>query len=207
MPTKVKSAKGRISGTRKAGRAGIASKAARTVARKTAKAPARRSRAGTGPASSSAASKAASSSKKPSNGFHPGIYIVPRGHVSIAVPTFWNLRQTNDDIQVESEASETSVIVTAYHRNAGVKPLDAREYLQHFLETAPVASRVQTGSGSRQQATARFRDPEGDNWFVRFLSNGETLLLATCHSNLPLTSRDGKTGVAVLESIKLKARG
>ena len=145
--------------------------------------------------------------KKTSNGFHPGTYIVPRGHVSIAVPTFWNLRQTNDDVQVESEASDTSVIVTAYHRNAGVKSLDARDYLQHFLETAPVAGRVQTGNESKQQASARFRDEEGDNWFVRFISNGETLLLATCHSNLPLTSRDGRTGVAVLDSIKLKARG
>ena len=132
---------------------------------------------------------------------------MPRGHVSLAVPTFWNLRQTNDDIQVESEASDTSVIVTAYHRNAGVQPLDARDYLQHFLEKAPTAGRVQAGSGSRQQASARFRDEEGDNWFVRFISNGKTLLLATCHSNLPLTSRDGKTGVAVLDSIKLKARG
>ena len=142
-----------------------------------------------------------------SNGLHPGTYIVPRGHVSIAVPTFWNLRQTNDDIQVESEASETTVIVTAYHRNEGVKALDARDYLKHFLDTAPVAGRLQTGESSKRQASARFRDEEGDNWFVRFLSNGETLLLATCHSNRPLTSREGKTGVAVLDSIKLKARG
>lgn len=141
------------------------------------------------------------------NGFHPGTYIVPRGHVSIAVPTFWTLRQTNDDIQVESEASETTVVVTAYHRNPGVGPLDARDYLEHFLETAQVAGRLQTENGGKQQASARFRDEEGDNWFVRFISNGETLLLATCHSNRPLTTRDGKTGVAVLDSIRLKARG
>jgi hypothetical protein len=141
------------------------------------------------------------------NGFHPGTYIVPRGHVSIAVPTFWSLRQTNDDIQVESEASETTVIVTAYKRNANVKSLDARDYLKHFLDTAPVAGRLQTGDSTKQRASARFRDEEGDNWFVRFISNGQTLLLATCHSNRPLTSRDGKTGVAVLDSIKLKARG
>src|SRR5208337_1851904 len=114
--------------------------------------------------------------KATSNGFHPGTYIVPRGHVSIAVPTFWSLRQTNDDIQVESEASETTVIVTAYHRNPGVKALDARDYLQHFLDTAPVAGRLQTGESTKRQASARFRDEEGDNWFVRFLSNGETLL-------------------------------
>jgi hypothetical protein len=145
--------------------------------------------------------------KTTTNGFHPGTYIVPRGHVSIAVPTFWSLRQTNDDIQVESEASETTVIVTAYHRNADVKALDARDYLKHFLDTAPVAGRLQTGDSTKQRASARFRDEEGDNWFVRFISNGQTLLLATCHSNRPLTSREGKTGVAVLDSIKLKARG
>jgi len=147
-----------------------------------------------------------STPKTTKNGFHPGTYTVPRGHVSIAVPTFWSLRQTNDDVQVESEASETTVIVTAYQRNDGVKALDARDYLKHFLDTAPVAGRLQTGDSTKQHATARFRDEEGDNWFVRFLSNGQTLLLATCHSNRPLTSREGKTGVAVLESIKLKAR-
>jgi hypothetical protein len=145
--------------------------------------------------------------KAKTNGFHPGTYIVPRGHVSIAVPTFWSLRQTNDDIQVESEASETTVVVTAYQRNEGVKSLDARDYLKHFLDTAPVAGRLQTGDSSKQRASARFRDEEGDNWFVRFISNGQTLLLATCHSNRPLTSREGKTGVAVLDSIRLKARG
>jgi hypothetical protein len=144
--------------------------------------------------------------KTTKNGFHPGTYIVPRGHVSIAVPTFWSLRQTNDDLQVESEASETTVVVTAYQRNADVKSLDARDYLKHFLDTAPVAGRLQTGDSSKQRASARFRDEEGDNWFVRFISNGQTLLLATCHSNRPLTSREGKTGVAVLDSIKLKAR-
>ena len=170
----------------------------KTAARKPIKTAAK---SATQPAAKSTGRKAAS------NSFHPGTYIVPRGHVSIAVPTFWSLRQTNDDIQVESEASETTVVVTAYHRTDGVKPLDARDYLQHFLDTAPVAGRLQTGDSSRQQASARFRDEEGDNWFVRFISNGKTLLLATCHSNRPLTSRDGRTGVAVLDSIKLKARG
>jgi hypothetical protein len=155
----------------------------------------------------SAKTAASSAPKNGKNGFHPGTYIVPRGHVSIAVPTFWSLRQTNDDVQVESEASETTVIVTAYQRNDGVKSLDARDYLKHFLDTAPVAGRLQTGDSSKQRASARFRDEEGDNWFVRFISNGQTLLLATCHSNRPLTSREGKTGVAVLDSIKLKGRG
>ena len=159
------------------------------------------------PSKTSTQASTKSSNAKATNGFHPGTYIVPRGHVSIAVPTFWSLRQTNDDLQVESEASETTVIVTAYQRNADVKALDARDYLKHFLDTAPVAGRLQTGDSSKQRASARFRDEEGDNWFVRFISNGQTLLLATCHSNRPLTSREGKTGVAVLDSIKLKARG
>ncbi len=210
MPTKVNSSKK----TAKNGRAPKTSSLKKTSSTKTkAKAAAPRARSKSAGASagsragSPSSSKAASSRNKSSNGFHPGTYTVPHGHVSIAVPTFWNLRQTNDDVQVESEASETTVIVTAYQRNAGVKALDARDYLQHFLETAPVAGRLQTGSGSKQLASARFRDEEGDNWFVRFISNGATLLLATCHSNLPLTSRDGRTGVAVLDSIKLKARG
>src|ERR1035437_2023268 len=80
------------------------------------------------------ASARISTPKAAANGFHPGTYIVPRGHVSIAVPTFWSLRQTNDDIQVESEASETTVIVTPYKRNANVKSLDARDYPKHFLD-------------------------------------------------------------------------
>jgi hypothetical protein len=173
----------------------------------TAKKAAKKTSTRTSPQASAKTSAKSSNSKTPTNGFHPGTYIVPRGHVSIAVPTFWSLRQTNDDLQVESEASETTVIVTAYHRKEDVKSLDARDYLKHFLDTAPVAGRLQTGDSSKQRASARFRDEEGDNWFVRFISNGETLLLATCHSNRPLTSREGKTGVAVLDSIKLKARG
>jgi len=185
MPTKKKPSKKKL----KDAKAKPASKRASTKAVPAAKAPA----------------KAAASTSR--NGFHPGTYTAPQGNVSIAIPPLWNMRQTNDDIQVESEASETTVIVTAYHRNPDVPPLDARDYLKHFLETSPAVGKLQTGENSKQSAHARFRDEEGDNWFVRFLSNGETLLLATCHSNRPLTSREGKTGVAVLESIKLKARG
>ncbi|MDR3764154.1 MAG: hypothetical protein P4M01_08685 [Acidobacteriota bacterium] len=155
--------------------------------------------------------KAAKAAKKstPSaktNGFHPGIYTVPRGHVSLAVPTFWTLRQTNDDIQVESEASDTAVIVTAYQRNEGVKNLDARDYLEHFLGTAPVKGKITQLDAAKGKAGARFRDEEGDHWQVQFLTNGLTLLLATCHTTLKLTSHEGRTGVAVIESIKLKAR-
>jgi len=35
---------------------------------------------------------------------NPGTYTVPRGHVSIAVPTFWTLRQTNDDLEIEARS-------------------------------------------------------------------------------------------------------
>jgi hypothetical protein len=177
------------------------------------KAAARRASAKSGSAKSGSAKSGSTRSasvrprrKASRNGFHPGTYTVPRGHVSIAVPAFWYLHQTNDDIQVESEASETTVIVSAYQRKQGIGPLDARDYLRHFLDTAPVHGRLQAGGGSRRDASARFRDPEGDNWLVRFLSNGDTLLLATCHSNRPLNSREGKTGAAVLASVKLKAR-
>jgi hypothetical protein len=173
--------------------------AAKTAAKSATKTATKR--AGTKSASTKSAGPKANG-----HGFHPGTYVVPRGHVSIAVPTFWNLRQTNDDVQVESEASETTVVVSAYHRNEGVKALDARDYLEHFLNTAPVAGGLKSGESSRTHASARFRDEEGDNWVVRFLTNGQTLLLATCHSNRPLNSREGRTGLAVLDSIKLKGR-
>jgi hypothetical protein len=161
-----------------------------------------------------AASKGAPAPAKPvtarkaaKNAFNPGTYTVPRGHVSIAVPTHWTLQQSNDDLQVESEQSETTVIVTAYQRTAGVKQLDARDYLEHFLETAPAAKQLKRLEVSKLKAGARFRDEEGDNWLVSFLTNGKTLLLATCHSNRPWNSHEGRTGIAVLDSIKLKARG
>ena len=201
MATKSKIIK-KTAATTKAAKKSLARKPIQTATQPAAKSTAKSTTKSTAKSAGQPASR-----KAASNHFHPGTYIVPRGHVSIAVPTFWNLRQTNDDIQVESEASETTVIVTAYHKNADVKALDARDYLKHFLDTAPVAGRLQTGESTRKQASARFRDEEGDNWFVRFISNGQTLLLATCHSNRPLTSREGKTGVAVLDSITLKARG
>ena len=55
-------------------------------------------------------------------------------------------------------------------------------------------------------ASARFRDADGGYWQVRFISNLKTLVLATCYSNQPPTSRDGRTASLVIESIKLKAR-
>jgi len=136
----------------------------------------------------------------------PGIYTVPRGHVSIAVPPFWTLRQTNDDLEIEAPSETTSVIVTAFKQDKTTGPLDARDFLERFMQTAPANGRGKVEKGTRQKASARFRDPEGDHWRVMFLSNGKTLLLATCNTSAPLVSREARTGVQVIESLKLKAR-
>jgi hypothetical protein len=136
----------------------------------------------------------------------PGIYTVPSGHVSIAVPPFWTLRQTNEDLEIEAPSGAASVIVTAFKHDKAAGPLDARHFLARYLETAPRNGRTTVQKGSRQKAAARYRDTDGDNWQVMFLSNGKTLLLATCNSSGPLTGREARTGGAVLESLKLKAR-
>lgn len=146
-----------------------------------------------------------SSAKKPGTRISvAGTYTVPRGHVSISVPPFWTLRQTNDDVEVEAPSGSTSVIVTAFKRNKGFRALDAREYLQHFLETAPRNGGLKRTPGTRQRAQARYKDTEGDNWTVGFVADGSTLLLATCSTSLPATHREAKTGISVLESIRLK---
>lgn len=132
-----------------------------------------------------------------------GTYIVPRGHVSIGIPPFWTLRQTNDDLEVEAPSGATSVIVTAFQRNGRNQPLDAREYLDHFLKTAPSNGRLRKERGSKLRAAARYKDPEGDHWEVAFVTNGTTLLMATCNTSLPLTHKDSKTGLQVLSSLKL----
>ena len=124
------------------------------------------------------------------------------------MPDLLELAADQRRIQVESEASETTVIVTALPAQSDVGKLGCArlpEALSARQLRSPDACRPATAAGAA--ASARFRDEEGDNWFVRFISNGQTLVLATCHTNRPLTSREGKTGVAVLDSIKLKARG
>lgn len=133
-----------------------------------------------------------------------GTYIVPRGHVSLSVPPFWTLRQTNDDIEVEAPSGSTSIIVTAFQRTKGYGALDAREYLEHFLEKAQKNGNLKRAPGTRRLATARYKDPEGDNWKVAFVANGSTLLLATCNTSLPAAHKEAKIGISVLESIRLK---
>ncbi len=133
-----------------------------------------------------------------------GTYIVPRGHVSLSVPPFWTLRQTNDDIEVEAPSGSTSVIISAFKRNKGYGALDAREYLKHFLEKAPKNGNLKRGTATRHVASARYKDIDGDNWNVAFIANKSTLLLATCNTSLPSTQKEAKTGISVLDSIRLK---
>lgn len=135
-----------------------------------------------------------------------GTYTVPRGHVSLAVPPFWTLRQTNEDIEVEAPSGATSVIVTAFQRNGRRQSLDAREYLDRFLGTAPANSRLQRDRGTKQRATARYKDSDGDHWEVAFVTDGATLLLATCNTSFPTANKEAKTGFQVLESVTIRKK-
>ncbi len=141
-------------------------------------------------------------SRKPAK-LSAGTYTVPRGHVSIAVPAFWTLRQTNDDLELEAPSGATSVIVTAFQRDGRNPSLDAREYLGHFLETAPKNGRLQRDRGTKHRATARYKDTEGDHWEVAFVTDGATLLLATCNTTFPTTNKEARTGFQVLESVTI----
>ncbi|HVP64892.1 MAG TPA: hypothetical protein VMT82_08350 [candidate division Zixibacteria bacterium] len=144
--------------------------------------------------------------KNHSSTFLPGTYVVPRGNVSIAVPTFWTLRQTNEDLELDAPTGDTSIVVNAYQRNDNYRSLDARDYLKHFLETAPHAGRVSVLEGSKTKSAARFRDAEGNHWHVVFVSNGNTLLLATCSTPGPLTGKQARTAIGVLNSLRMKKK-
>lgn len=155
------------------------------------------------PATKKTARKTVDASK---NGFHAGQYTVPRGHVSIGVPPFWTLRQTNDDLELDAPSGATSVIVNAYQRNAEIKSLDARMYLHDFLERLETKGKAKIANGSKQRAGVRYRDVDGNTWELMFLSNGNTLLMATCSTTGPTTSKEAKLGVQVLNSLKLKTK-
>ena len=64
---------------------------------------------------------------------------------------------------------DTAVIVTAFQRNGRNELLDAREYLNHFLETAPKNGRLKMERGTNKRAVAGYKDPEGDHWDVAFV--------------------------------------
>jgi hypothetical protein len=146
-----------------------------------------------------------SKSRKPAK-LTAGTYTVPRGHVSLSIPPFWTLRQTNEDLEVEAPSGATSVIVTAFQRNGRSQPLDAREYLNHFLETVPKNSRLQRDHGTKQRAIARYKDPDGDYWQVAFVTDGATLLLATCNTSFSTTNKEAKTGLQVLDSVTIRKK-
>jgi hypothetical protein len=152
-----------------------------------------------------AASSKTRSRKKPT-GFHGGSYVTPKGNVSIGIPAFWTLRQTNDDLEVESPSRKTSVIVTAFQRENGVARLDARQYLEHFLQSASMKGRPDGGESGPSRAQSRFRDPEGDHWQIEVLTNGDTLLLATLNSSLPPRSQEPRVGAEILRTIRLNGK-
>ena len=152
------------------------------------------------------AAKTKSLAKHNSKAFLPGTYVVPRGNVSIAVPTFWTLRQTNDDLELDAPTGDTSIVVNAYQRNANYRSLDARDYLKHFLETAPHEGRISVIETNKTKSAARFRDGEGNHWRVLFVSNGDTLLLATCSTPGPLTGKEARTAIGVLDSLRMKKK-
>ena len=154
--------------------------------------------------------KKASAKKSPKartlSAFPGGSYVTPKGNVSIGIPAFWTLRQTNDDLEVESPSGATSVIVTAFQRDKKAVKLDAREYLERFLRTAPIKGRANTETTGRARAVSRFRDLEGDHWQVEFLSDGDTLLLATMNTTQPARSEEVRTGAGILRTLKLKEK-
>lgn len=141
--------------------------------------------------------------KNKTPGFHGGSYLTPGGNVSLGIPSFWTLRQTNDDLEVESPSGKTSVIVTAFHRTNGAGKLDARYYLESYLRTAPVKGRAIVEKNGHNRAISRFRDAEGDHWQVEFLTDGETLLLATMNTSLSVRSQEAKVGSQVLATLSL----
>ena len=149
---------------------------------------------------------ASSKTRKKAGGFHGGSYVTPKGNVTIGIPAFWTLRQTNDDLEVESPSHKTSVVVTAFQRENDVAKLDARQYLEHFLQSASRKGRADGGKSGPARAQSRFRDPEGDHWQIEVLTNGDTLLLATLNSSLPPRSQEPRVGAEILGTITLNGK-
>lgn len=147
---------------------------------------------------------AETSGKQAAVAFHGGIYLTPKGNVSLGIPAFWSFRQTNDDLEVESPSRSTSVIVTAFHRNHDAARLDARQYLDEFLSHASIKGRAAIEQSTALRAESRFRDLEGDRWRITVLTDGETLLLATLNSSLPERSPELRVGGEIVRSVRLR---
>jgi len=137
------------------------------------------------------------------NHSHGGTYITPKGNVAIAVPPFWFFRQTNDDLELDSPTTATSIVVSAFQRTGKVTSLDSRDYMQRFLGTTPAVGRKTVTLSTKPRTIARFKDAEGANWQCEFLTDGNTLLLATLNSTEKSRSPELQTGFAVLNSIKI----
>ncbi len=141
--------------------------------------------------------------RKTGNHAHGGTYFTPKGNVSVAIPPFWFFRQTNDDLELDSPTTATSIVVSAFQRSGRVEALDSRDSMQRFLQTAPAVGRKTTTLSTRQRTVARFKDSEGTHWQCEFLTDGTTLLLATLNSTEKPRSTELQTGYAVLDSIKI----
>ena len=140
------------------------------------------------------------------NHAHGGTYFTPKGNVSIAVPPFWFFRQTNDDLELDSPSTATSIVVSAFQRSGQREALDAREYMRRFLQTAPAVGRKTVTLSTKPRTVAKFKDSEGTNWQCEFLTDGTTLLLATLNSTEKGRSTEMQTAGAVLDSIKIVKR-
>ncbi len=137
------------------------------------------------------------------NHAHGGTYFTPKGNVSVAVPPFWFFRQTNDDLELDSPSTATSIVVSAFHRTGRVEALDSRDYMQRFLQTTPAVGRKTVTLSTRPRTIAKFKDAEGAAWQCEFLTDGNTLLLATLNSTEKPRSQEMQTAYAVLDSIKI----
>src|SRR3954462_15393002 len=109
-----------------------------------------------------------SAKKHTNNHAHGGTYFTPKGNVSIAVPPFWFFRQTNDDIELDSPTTATSIVLSAFHRTGRVEALDSRDYMERFLQTAPAVGRKTVTHSTKPRTIAKFKDGEGANWQCAF---------------------------------------
>ena len=145
------------------------------------------------------ATKRRSTTKKPKHEF--GSYTTTRGTMTLQVPPFWTMRQTNEDLEIHAPSGKTAVYVTSYIGNGTSHKHDAREYLKTFLHNAQIAGRARIEETGRMRAEARYKDPDGDNWILSFLTNGKRMLLATCNTSLPTKHEEASSGVRVIQSI------
>jgi hypothetical protein len=143
------------------------------------------------------------STKASKKNHQAGTYFTPKGNVSISVPPFWFFRQTNDDLELDSATTSTSIVVSAFHRTGRVDPLDSRDSMKRFLGTAPAVGRKTMVLSSKPRTVARFKDAEGASWQCEFLTDGNTLLLATLNSTEKPKSPELQAGLSVLQSIKI----